>query len=536
MAGSEASRRVSRRAFMRVSLVTGIAALLAVCEQPLPPRTAPAKPAEAAAPAKSQLDEWVIAFSEDISGLDPLTTTTGAIYYNVFYHIFDTLVGYEGPNFTPTPRLAESWSYVNENTLEMRLRKGVKFHNGDDFTADDVLYTYQGHKDNPKLGSGYVFDPVEKLEKIDSHTIRWTTKGAVASLMPNIAQVLFIVPKSRAKMGEEGFGKRPVGTGMYKLVADWTRDQPVRLTANEAYWGGPGAAPPRLQFKFIREPSTRVAELQNGTVHVAENIPLPQVELLKRGANTDVVAMKGARIIMHSFNLSKDPFTNVKVRQAVNHAIARDVVVKSLLQGYGQAHVGLFAPGWMGDGAKVEPYSLNVEKAKRLLADAGLPGGFEFEWQVTEGVFLKDREIAEAVAAQLKQAGITAKLKITERATIFANFFAGNYAVISTQWPTTADPDRYLQWLFIRTKAINDAKEADLVRQMMGEARRILDPAKRVQKYQEMSKLVYDSAMLMFVHVQDELYGINKRTGWTPYPVRAIATMHWYATHPTIKR
>jgi ABC-type transport system substrate-binding protein len=177
MAGSEASRRVSRRAFMRVSLVTGIAALLAVCEQPLPPRTAPAKPAEAAAPAKSQLDEWVIAFSEDISGLDPLTTTTGAIYYNVFYHIFDTLVGYEGPNFTPTPRLAESWSYVNENTLEMRLRKGVKFHNGDDFTADDVLYTYQGHKDNPKLGSGYVFDPVEKLEKIDSHTIRWTPRA-----------------------------------------------------------------------------------------------------------------------------------------------------------------------------------------------------------------------------------------------------------------------------------------------------------------------------------------------------------------------
>jgi peptide/nickel transport system substrate-binding protein len=536
MAGPAASRRLSGRAFVRVSLVTVVAALLTVCAHVVPPRTAPVKPGEAAAQAKPQLDEWVIAFSEDISGLDPLTTTTGAIYYNVFYHVFDTLVGYEGRNFTPTPRLAESWKYVNENTLEMKLRKGVKFHNGDDFTADDVLYTYQGHKDNAKLGSGYVFDPVEKLEKVDAHTIRWITKGAVASLMPNIAQVLFIVPKSRARMGEEAFGKRPVGTGMYRLAADWRRDQPVRLTANETYWGGPGASPPRLQFKFIREPSTRVAELQNGTVHVAENIPLPQVELLKRGANTDVVAMKGARIIMHSFNLGKDPFTNVKVRQAINHAIGRDVIVKSLLQGYGQPHVGLFAPGWMGDGAKVEPYTLNVEKARRLLGEAGLPNGFEFEWQVTEGVFLKDREIAEAVAAQLKQAGITARLKITERATIFSNFFAGNYAVISTQWPTTADPDRYLQWLFIRTKAVNDAKEAEPVRQMMGEARRILDPAKRAQKYQEMSKLVYDSGMLMFVHVQDELYGIDKRTGWTPYPVRALATMHWYATHPTIKR
>src|SRR5438105_12568440 len=99
MTGSEASRRPSGRAFVRVSLVTATAALLAVCEHAMLPRTAPAKPAEAAAPATSQLDEWVIAFSEDISGLDPLTTTTGAIYFNVFYHVFDTLVGYEGPNF-----------------------------------------------------------------------------------------------------------------------------------------------------------------------------------------------------------------------------------------------------------------------------------------------------------------------------------------------------------------------------------------------------------------------------------------------------
>jgi peptide/nickel transport system substrate-binding protein len=305
---------------------------------------------------------------------------------------------------------------------------------------------------------------------------------------------------------------------------------------NEAYWGGPGAAPQRLQMRFIREPSTRVAELQNGTIHVAENIPLPQVELLKRGANTDVVAMKGARIIMNSLNIGKAPFTNVKLRQAVNYAIDRDAVVKNLLLGYGQPHVGLFAPGWMGHGAQVQPYTFDQQKARQLLSEAGMPNGFEFEWQVTEGVFLKDREIAEAVAAQLKQVGITARLKVTERATIFDNFFAGNYEAISTQWPTTADPDRYLQWLFIRTKAINDAKEADPVRQMMEEGRGILDPEKRNQKYQEMSKLVYEQAMLMFVHVQDELYGIDKRTGWSPYPVRAIGTMHWYATHPTIKR
>ncbi|MBI4493132.1 MAG: hypothetical protein HY690_10120 [Chloroflexi bacterium] len=544
------AQRLTRRTLLRTSLLVGAGAvasgLLAACQQPAPgPTAAPAKPAEgkpaptaqpaAPAAAKSQLDEWVVAVSEDITAIDPGVPGAGAIYYNVEYHAFEPLVGYEGPNFQLVPRLAESWSYVNDTTLEFKLRKNVKFHNGDDFTADDVLYTYQVHKETPALATGYVFEPVEKLEKVDPYTIRIATKGPVASLMPNMTQVFFVLPKARATIGVEAFGRHPIGTGMYKVAQDWARDQPVRYVANEAYWGGP-PSPQRLQFKYLREPSTRVAELQNGTVHVADNIPLPQVELLKRGANTDVVSMKGARIIMHSFNLAREPFTNLKVRQAVNYAIDRDAIVKTVLQGYGQPHVGLFAPGWMGYDAKLEPYTFNLQKAKQLLAEAGLPNGFEFEWQITSGVFQKDREIAEAVAAQLKQAGITARLQVTERATLLDNFYAGKYDVASTQWSTTADPDRYLQWLFIRTKGTSEVKEADRYRQIMEDGRRVLDPDKRVQKYQELSKLAYEQAVLMFVHVQDELYGIDKRTGWTPYPIRALGVHHWYANHPSIKR
>jgi ABC-type transport system substrate-binding protein len=220
----------------------------------------------------------------------------------------------------------------------------------------------------------------------------------------------------------------------------------------------------------------------------------------------------------------------------MNLAVDREVIARNVLQGFGRPHVGLFAEGWMGHRTDLQPYAHDPQRARQLLAEAGLPNGFELEWQVTDGVFLKDREIAEAVAAQLQQAGITARLRVTERAAIFDNFYAGRYDLISTQWPTTADPERYLQWLFIRAAGAAESKETEPIREMMDEARRILDAEKRSQKYQELNKLAYERAMLLFVHVQDELYGIDKRTGWMPSPVRALAAQHWYTLHPSIKR
>jgi peptide/nickel transport system substrate-binding protein len=322
---------------------------------------------------------------------------------------------------------------------------------------------------------------------------------------------------------------------MYRLTGDWSLGQQVSLVANDSYWGG-APTPKRLVFKFIREPSTRVAELLKGTAHVAEAVSLPQIPVLRRGVNTDVIAMKGARVLFQSINLSKPPLNNVRVRQAMNYAINREVVVKNLLQNYGQAHAGLFSPGWMGYSNTLRPYAFDVPRARQLLAEAGLASGFEFEWQMTDGVFTKDREIAEAVASQLRQAGITARLRVTERATIFQNMFAGSFDVISGQWPTTSDPDRYLQWLFIRTKGAADSREVAPVVRMMEEARTIVDPARRAQKYQEISQIAHDQAFLMYIHVQDELYGVNTRTGWAPHPVRGLSTQHWYALHRTIRR
>jgi peptide/nickel transport system substrate-binding protein len=273
-----------------------------------------------------------------------------------------------------------------------------------------------------------------------------------------------------------------------------------------------------------------------GTVHVAEGIALPQIPVLRRGVNTDVIAMKGARVLFQSINLSKPPFNNVRVRQAMNLAINRDVVVKNLLENYGQPHAGLFSPGWMGYNSAMRPYAFDAARARQLLGEAGLPNGFEFEWQTTDGVFTKDREIAEAVASQLRGVGITARLRVMERATIFQNMFSGNFDVITGQWPTTSDPDRYLQWLFIRTKGAADSREVAPLIRMMEEARTIVDPARRAQKYQEISQLAHDQALLMFIHVQDELYGVNKRTGWAPNPVRGLSTQHWYALNRTIRR
>jgi peptide/nickel transport system substrate-binding protein len=238
-----------------------------------------------------------------------------------------------------------------------------------------------------------------------------------------------------------------------------------------------------------------------------------------------------------SINYGREPFSNPKVRLAMNYAVDRDIITKNVLQGFGQPLVGLFAPGFLGyNGPKLEPYTFNLTKAKQLLTEAGLPNGFQFEWQTTDGVFVKDREIAEAVAAQLKQANITANIKILERATIYDNVFSGNFELVAGQWGTDVDPDRYLQWIFVRTLGVKDAAATAPVLEMMNDGIKIIDPVKRQAKYEELSKLAYEQALLLFVHIQDDVYGIDKRTGWSPYSVRAQATNQFFALHPSLKR
>jgi peptide/nickel transport system substrate-binding protein len=504
------------RPLRAVLLLGGLAMLLAACSVAGPTQGAPQ-------------DEWTVAISEEQLGYEPLMPSPGSVYWQVNRHVFEPLVDFEGPELKPVGRLAERWEQVDPLTLRFYLRQGVKFQNGDPFTAEDVVYNVEGHRAEPRLGTAYVFETVQRVEVLDANTVQFVTDRPTASLLGNMAQVLLIVPRARERMGAAEFDRKPFGTGPYRYVQT-ERDKPVLMEANPDYWG-PVPSPRRLAFKFVREPSTRVADLRSGAISFAENVPLAQESLLNSG-NTQMVSRKAARVIIYNLNWMRRPFDDVRLRQAVNYAIDRDAVIKDVLGGYGWPMAGLFPPGEPGYSADLKPYPYDPAKARELLAAAGHPDGFEFEWQITEGVFQKDREIAEVVGSQLAQVGIRANLRVTERAVLFDNFLAGSYEAISTQWQTTSEPDRYLQWLFLRTQGVREAPEANPGRQLMEEGRTTVDARQRDQVYQRLSRWAQDQGLLMFIHVQDELWGADKRTGWQPWSLRGLATQSFYYRDP----
>jgi ABC-type transport system substrate-binding protein len=300
------------------------------------------------------------------------------------------------------------------------------------------------------------------------------------------------------------------------------------LEANNSYWRG-RVLPRKLVVRQINNPSTRVAELVTGGVQIAKNIPLAQVKD-SQASGASVVTGKGGMMMLFPMNTTKKPFDDVRVRQAINYAVDRAAIVKIILEGYGDYFTG-FMPNMIGYNPEVKPYPYDQQKAKRLLKEAGYTNGFEFTWDITNGVFVKDRELAEYIANQLSKVGIKANLRVTERAKIQTDFTNGNFEMTSVKWNAGSEPDRYLTWTYYKRAYYQNGAALKLIEQ----GRVTVEPKKRQKVYQDLHKLLRDDAVLLFTHAQDDLYAVAKGVDWQPYPVRGSTQQFYYWMVPKAK-
>ncbi len=318
------------------------------------------------APAQEAKDQWTVGLGEEADTLDPPNSPsfTAELY---MLHVLDGLVGVEGPDLKPVGLLAERWEIVNPTTWRFHLRRGVKFHNGDAFDAEDVKYSINAYLEPKNRRYSYA-QAIQRVDMRDPYTVDVVTSKPSAALLTNLSR-LFILPRGvREKMGAEAFGQRAVGTGPYRLV-EWVRDQRLVLEANPTYWRG-APNPKRLVFRAIKDPSTRAAELRTGGVDIIVAPPLPQLEQLDRG-ETQVVPVKGGRLMIHLFHLKQPPFDNAKVRQAANLAVNREAIVRTVLRGQGVPMAGPLVAGWLGYDPSVPAYPYDPARAKQLLTEAG---------------------------------------------------------------------------------------------------------------------------------------------------------------------
>jgi len=498
--------------------VTGLLVLLAACAPAVKPATT------AVQPQPTAKNEWVIITAEEAENLNPHTMSTlGSEMMN--RNVLEPLFDFQGPDLALTPKLAESWEVLSDNvTYVFHLRKGVKFTNGEDFNADAVKFSFDLYSLKESKRYNYIGMLVKEIKVIDPYTVHLVLLQPSPIILQSVNQLSILPPAYYKKVGDAEFGKTPVGTGPYKLV-EWKKGEQMVFERNKEYWG-PKPTPDRLVVRPIKEASTRVAELLAGSADIIAGLPLEQVGDITAKKDLAVEPVKGARQMVFPFYQTKKPFTDVKVRTALNLAVDRASIVKDILQGYGTALRGPnFASGTLGSDPSVPEYPYDPTQAKKLLAEAGYPDGFTANWNVSQGAFVKDMEISEAIAGQLAKIGVKLNLIVNERPKLVASFMEGDFPeMTSTTWGTVKDPDVWLSWNMVNRKSFTDKTAID----MLMESKVTPDPDKRNAVFQKLFKYLHDNPVWLYVVATDDLYAARKDIGWKPYAFRSDLGYTYY--------
>jgi ABC-type transport system substrate-binding protein len=312
------------------------------------------------------------------------------------------------------PDLATEWTQSPDGlTWTFTLRRGVKFHDGTPFNAEAVKYNFDRFLGPEKPLRTTLHTPVIKsVDVVDEYTVRFNLKVPFAFFLNNLAHSAsgIVSPTAHRKWGRD-LTLHPVGTGPFKFV-EWVRGDHITLIRNDEYWDGM----PRLDkvvIKTVREDSARVMGLEAGDYDLIVRIPPEEVPRLKREGRVQLYAEQSNRALYFGFNVTKKPFDDVRVRQALNYAVNKDSIVQNIYQGLAMVIPTIVGPLNLGY-ARVKGYPFDPAKAKSLLAEAGYPNGFKTTLWTPKGRYLKDYELAQAVQQQLQAVGVEAKLETFE--------------------------------------------------------------------------------------------------------------------------
>jgi len=299
--------------------------------------------------------------------------------------------------------LAESWRALSDTAWEFKLRRNVTFHNGESFTAEAVKFSIERVL-NPATKSpwGGRIAAVDKVEPVDAHTVRITTKGPFAPLLQGLTVVDILPPRYFAEKGEKEFVSAPVGTGPFRFKS-WVKQDHMAFTANPTYWRGRPVLD-EVVFRSIPEDSTRVAGVETGELDVALLIPPEQVARLK-AKGVDVRSVNQGQGMVINFRATVEPLKLKKVRQALNYAVDKSAIINSVLFGAADLMDAPTAPSLFGY-CKQGAYEFNQAKAKQLLASAGVKPGTKVSYIHPTGRYTQDKEVAQAIAGYLREVGL----------------------------------------------------------------------------------------------------------------------------------
>jgi peptide/nickel transport system substrate-binding protein len=455
--------------------------------------------------------EITIALGQEPSSLDPQLVDSG-FERAVNDNIYETLLTRtpEG-ELTADGLAADMPEQIEPDVWQFTLREGITWHNGDPFTADDVVHSVNRIID-PEFGSeqGSFFGTISGAEAVDDTTVNIMTNGP-DPVLPSRMYWMKMVPEAASQ--EAGFDETPVGTGPYRFV-EWARGDHITIEKNPDYWSENPSNIETVTYNFVPEAATRLSGLISGQYNLAPNLLPEDTEAAPKFGT--VRGLEHAMIVLNETSgVTADP----NFRRALYYAIDKESIVNDLFQGYATVEpCQPMDPAWFGFHPGLEPYPYDPEQAQQLLQEAGAEGA-QIELLGTAGRWLKDREVIEAVANFWREIGLNVNVRLFELGEYNNRLFHGGENIPDTIFVSSSnellDADRNLS-AYLQPNFLGGANDDPHMEELLLTARTETDEAQRQALYEEALQISCDDAYLLNLYNNEDIYGMSENLEWDP--------------------
>lgn len=440
---------------------------------------------------------------------------------SIMSNIFEGLLRRNGEGKLE-PALATSWKRVDALTWRFHLRKGVKFHNGNDFTWQDVKYTLKRLSD-PKVSEFLAFGGlVASVKPVgdDQWTIDIKTKHPVAFFAQNLPQIFIMDKESTESRSQGEVGLKPIGTGPYRFVK-WVKGSYLKLEANDQYWGEQPSIK-NVVIRPITEASTRVAAIVSGQVDILQGVPVSLIKVIERNPQVKLINRPARRsIFLGMTNRPGSPTADVRVRKAMYMAINEQAIIDKVMFGHASPAAQIPDPPTIGYSKDIKRLSYDPQKAKALLKEAGYADGFEITLTGPNDRYVQDEQIEAAIANQLAKVGIKVRVDSKPKAVFFPEVDQHKLDFYLLGWfDGSYDFGRSFSKLLhtVDPKAgyggVNGAAYSNpALDKQFAKSNKIINPKKREKALQRLNEMAMQHVAVIPLHYQENDYAVRKGHG-----------------------
>ncbi len=418
------------------------------------------------------------------------------------------------------PGLATSWERVGRLTWRFELRKGVKFHNGNDFTWEDVKYTFEKRLENPEVSEFISFgSSIESVSRVDGNdwVIDIVTTEPIPYFVQNLHQVFIVDKESTMERSQGDIGTKPVGTGPY-VFDEWVKGSYLKMSANKDYWEGAPEVK-NAEIRPITEASTRLATISSGEVDVLQGIPVTMYESVENNDSIEVITRPSRRAIYLGLgNQDEAPTSSLKVRKAMYKAINEEELIEKVMFGHASPAAQIPDPPTTGYSDKIDRLEYDPERAKELLAEAGYEDGFTITLSAPNDRYVQDEQIASTVASYLSKVGIEVEVDAKPKSVYFEEVMKNELEFYLIGWfDGSYDFGRSYSKLLHTVDeetgygTFNGAGYSDTVVDQLYEiSKKVIDPDLRASILQDLNRLAMERVAVIPLHYQEDTYAVHK--------------------------